>query len=315
MNFRIKHDLSTAAALSMLFMAFGPATQAESPATESGHGGKLYLASEQPTGGHNAAPAPSTGGHGAAPSAKRSSILSGLSGAPTAKSSGGYATSWGYSGATGPDRWGNLKAEYSLCKTGTMQSPIDIAAATDAGLPKIEFDYRIGLLKIKNNGHTIQVDVAKGSGISVDGKRFELLQFHFHTPSEHMVGGKQFPIEMHLVHKNAAGALAVVGVTMEAGEENLALQEVAAHLPKSAGQAMTVAGVAVNPGDLLPRNQDYFRYMGSLTTPPCSEGVNWYMMKTPIHIGIGQLSAFSAILGHNARPTQRLRNRLLMSTR
>ncbi len=194
-----------------------------------------------------------------------------------------------------------------------MQSPINMTDTIDANMAQIKFDYRITPLVIVNNGHTVQVNYAKGSSVAIDGKKYELLQFHFHTPSEHMVEGKPFAIEMHLVHKNAEGELAVVAVFMRAGKDNIALEEVWNHLPRQAGGAKTIAGVAVNARDLVPANAAYYRYMGSLTTPPCSEGVNWYVLKTPIQVGKEQIRAIAGILGANNRPTQGLANRLLLA--
>jgi len=231
----------------------------------------------------------------------------------TAKEGTPAARHWSYSGGSGPAHWGELEAEYRSCKTGTMQSPVDLVGATNAGLPKIEFDYRISPLEIVNNGHTVQINVAKGSSIVIDGERFELLQFHFHTPSEHLVAGKRFPMEMHFVHKNTAGQLAVIGVMVEGGAKNIAFQEIVPHLPKQAGKPRKVADVAINPRDLLPGDQRYYRYMGSLTTPPCTEGVNWYVLKQPVEVDDRQITTAATVIGRNARPPLPRNHRLLMS--
>ena len=225
----------------------------------------------------------------------------------------GHGSGWAYSGDSGPAHWGGLKPEFKACADGTMQSPIDVRSSFSTPLPSIAFDYGIVPLTILNNGHTVQVNVAKGSGITVGGKRYELLQFHFHTPSEHVVNARHFPLEMHLVHKSAEGHLAVVGVFMQAGSANIAMQEIWDHLPGSKAGPKTIAKVAINPRDLLPSDRRYYRYMGSLTTPPCSEGVNWYVMQQPVDVSIAQIQAVANIMGQNARPAQKRANRLVMT--
>ena len=225
----------------------------------------------------------------------------------------GHGSGWAYKGDSGPEHWGSLKPEFKACGYGTMQSPIDVRSSSTAAMTGIHFDYRIVPLTILNNGHTVQVNVEKGSSITVGGKHYELLQFHFHTPSEHVVDRRHFPLEMHLVHKGADGKLAVVGVFMQAGTDNVALQEIWNHLPGHKAAPAKIANVAINPRDLLPTERKYIRYMGSLTTPPCSEGVNWYVMQQPVTVGIGQIQAVTNIMGWNARPTQDRSNRLVMT--
>ena len=222
------------------------------------------------------------------------------------------AHGWGYQGNSGPQFWGDLQRDYHLCKAGNTQSPIDLTGA-EGGVPaQIEFDYHLTPLSIVNNGHTIQVNYAPGSGITINGKRYELLQFHFHTPSEHAIEGGRSAMEMHLVHKNTAGQLAVIGIMMNLGEENMALSEIWPQLPRRAGDEQKIKGVLVNARDFLPRNATYFRYMGSLTTPPCSEGVNWYVMNTPVTVSVAQVESFARIIGENARPLQAINNRLIL---
>lgn len=232
-----------------------------------------------------------------------------------AASTSGHASHWGYAGAAGPDNWGSLKAEYSVCGTGRMQSPINISGGMAVMTSKIDYNYKVSSLKIRNNGHTIQVDYNKGSHIVVDGHRFDLLQFHFHTPSENLVDGKTYPMEMHLVHKDAAGALAVVSVMMESGEHNIALAEVWDHMPAKAGDPVGIDSVALNVRDLLPEQGNYHHFKGSLTTPPCSEGVNWFVLVQPVPVSTAQISKFTKIIGANARPAQPIHNRLLISGR
>ena len=232
--------------------------------------------------------------------------------APAGKADHGGHAAWSYAGNSGPAHWGDLKTNYKTCKTGTTQSPVDFRQPLTAGLPDIKFDYRISELTVLNNGHTVQVNVPAGSSMISGGKKFELLQFHFHTGSEHRVNGRQYPIEMHLVHKSADGQLAVVGVFMEAGRKNIALSEIWRHLPKNKAAPQTIASVAINPRDLLPNDRKYFRYMGSLTTPPCSEGVHWHVMVEPLKISPNQIKTASSIMGDNARPAQPRLNRLVL---
>ncbi len=230
------------------------------------------------------------------------------------KSSGGHGgAQWAYEGKEGPENWGQLSKDFRSCESGRMQSPIDIADGFTATGDPIEFDYYLTPLSIIHNGHTIQVNYKPGSGITVGGRRYELLQFHFHTPSEHAVGHARAAMEVHFVHKNATGQLAVVGALMQAGGENVALREIWASMPKKAGPAKVSKQVLVNGRDLLPRDRSYYRYMGSLTTPPCSEGVNWFFLTQPITVSMEQVEQFAKAVGENARPLQALNNRLLLS--
>lgn len=230
---------------------------------------------------------------------------------PAAGGHGGPA--WGYEGKTGPDRWAGLSRDFELCGKGAMQSPVDLAHFAGASVEPIDFDYRLSTLEIVHNGHTVQINYAPGSGITVEGKRFELLQAHFHTPSEHSIGGRQAPMEMHLVHKSAEGELAVIGVMMEKGEKNLALSEFWDALPQKAGPAKTIKRVLFNVRDLLPHDTGYYRYMGSLTTPPCSEGVNWFVMRQPVSVNTAQIERFANAVGNNARPAQPINRRFVLA--
>lgn len=211
---------------------------------------------------------------------------------------------WGYEGHSGPERWADISKEFKLCDSGKEQSPINISGAKTSNLPAIQFDYKPGNLEILNNGHTIQVNRAEGSGITIDGGEYELLQFHFHTPSEDTVDGKAFPMEMHLVHKNAKGELAVVGVFFKAGDKNAVLDKAWEHMPHKAGNKELIASVNINAVDLLPADRSYYSFKGSLTTPPCSEGVKWMVMKSPIEASGRQIKHFTQVIGNNARPVQ-----------
>ena len=234
--------------------------------------------------------------------------------AKSAKDAGPGSVHWAYEGKEGPEQWGGLSKDFQVCKSGKMQSPIDLTEtkAEGATIHPISFDYRLTELNVVHNGHTIQVNYAPGSGITVKGKRYELLQLHFHTPSEHAIDGKRAPMEAHFVHKAADGSLAVVGVMMEEGASNLALGEIWNSMPTKAGETETNKKVLINARDLLPHDTSYYRYMGSLTTPPCTEGVNWHVLKEPIQVDAQQIDQFADAVGDNSRPLQALNTRFLL---
>ena len=223
-------------------------------------------------------------------------------------------SNWSYEGKAGPEHWGELSSDYHMCKDGQAQSPIDIDAADGTATAPITFDYHLTPMKVLHNGHTVQVNYAPGSSITVKGKRYELLQFHFHTPSEHAVGGEHVLMEVHFVHRSADGQLAVVAAMMNAGEENLALREIWHGMPQRRAAERESANITINARDLLPRDRTYYRYIGSLTTPPCSEGVNWLILQEPITVSTEQAERFAkAVQGNNARPLQAVNNRLLLA--
>lgn len=219
---------------------------------------------------------------------------------------------WGYEGAHGPEHWGSLDPAFAVCSNGREQSPIDLTGAEPRPLSEIGFDYAPSPICIVNNGHSIQVDYQAGSGIVLDGTRYELVQFHFHHRSEHTVDGADFPLEMHLVHAGADGALAVVGIFLEEGGTNEALAPVFGQMPGEAGPAAVVPGT-VDAAALLPERRTTWRYPGSLTTPPCSEGVSWLVMTEPVTASRGQVEAFRAIFPVNNRPVQPLNGRRLVT--
>ena len=215
---------------------------------------------------------------------------------------------WSYEGEAGPAHWGDLAPEFRLCKDGKQQSGIDIPGVSGVeDLADIRFRYDPVPLKIKNNGHTIQVNYAAGSSAMIDGDVYDLLQFHFHTPSEHKKGGQSYPMELHLVHRNGAGQLAVVGVFMKEGHFNPTIQKIWDRMPQHEGEVEVED--AVDADAVLPRDHEFFRYAGSLTTPPCSEGVKWSVMKYPIEVSSAQIAQFKALFPLNARPTQPLNGR------
>ena len=220
---------------------------------------------------------------------------------------------WGYTGDIGPEHWAELAAENKACAVGTRQSPIDIREGVAVALEPIAFDYRASGFSVLDNGHTVQVNVAAGNGITVMGKRYELVQFHFHRPSEERVNGRQFDMVVHLVHKDAEGKLAVLAVLLERGPDNKpqpVIQTVWANLPLEKGEALP-AQVEIDPAQLLPAERGYYTYMGSLTTPPCSEGVLWMVMRTPVSVSPEQIGIFSRLYPMNARPVQAASGRLI----
>lgn len=225
---------------------------------------------------------------------------------------GGHGAHWGYEGHAGPAHWGDLDKKYITCKTGKKQSPIDISGASHAKMKNIRFNYRSSKLAIVNNGHTIQVNIDKGSSTTIRGQKYRLLQFHFHGPSEHLVNGKPAPMEAHLVHINGKGQLAVVGVMMKKGKHNRFIAKIWKHMPSHHGMTTRVKG-KINAQGLLPRKRTYYHYSGSLTTPPCSEGVNWNVMTTAIEVSPKQIAAFKKLFKHNARPAQPLNGRKITS--
>lgn len=221
------------------------------------------------------------------------------------------AHEWGYDGATGPSHWNALKSEYATCKMGHQQSPIDIRATKKEKLPELNFDYHAVPLKVIDNGHTIQVGYAPGSGMTVNGVHYDLLQFHFHTPSEEHIRGKAYPLVAHLVHKNAEGKLAVVAVLFKQGKTNPVLSEVFSHLPAGPDSERADPDVSLDVANLLPAAHGYYNFAGSLTTPPCSEEVNWFVLKTPVEMSAAQIKQFHARYKHNARPVQPLHGRVV----
>lgn len=218
---------------------------------------------------------------------------------------------WSYEGKTGPEHWGELQSDFKVCQLGLDQTPIDLAGGIRGEVAKPTMDYKPLPLRIVNNGHTIQVNADSGSSCVVDGTKYELLQFHFHHPSEHLLAGKRFDLECHFVHRSSAGALAVVGVFIRAGARNDALSQLFDAMPMKAGPELRASGV-IDPNALLPGSGGYFRYIGSLTTPPCSEGLVWTVFKQPIEAAPDQIRQFASLFSNNARPVQKLNRRFLI---
>lgn len=219
---------------------------------------------------------------------------------------------WTYSGHGGPNQWGALDESFGTCAAGKSQSPINISRVVDGELPALTMTYAVGGNEVLNNGHTIQVNYAEGNVLTVGERSFELKQFHFHAPSENMIQGRSFPMEAHFVHADKDGNLAVVAVMFKQGEENAELEKAWAQMPDDANhkEALTAA---VDANLLLPENRDYYRFSGSLTTPPCSEGVNWFVMKDSVTASQAQIDKFTQVMGHPTnRPVQPIHARIVV---
>jgi carbonic anhydrase len=212
-------------------------------------------------------------------------------------------THWTYEGNTGPDNWGELDTATKVCSVGGQQSPIDIVRSVKAQLPPLRIAWGNTTDTIVNNGHTIQLNAAQGNTLNFGGGPYTLLQFHFHHPSEHRVRGKNFPMEAHFVHAHASGALAVVGALMVAGKPNPVFSKIVATMPTHEGETVK-ADPVINPNGLLPRRLTYYRYPGSLTTPPCSETVEWLLLTDPIQVSDVDIAGFAKLYAMNARPAQ-----------
>lgn len=212
-------------------------------------------------------------------------------------------THWSYSGDSGPENWGNLSSEFARCKTGQEQSPINISGYNTIKGSPLEFDFGPGGVTVVNNGHTVQVNPSRDSGIRIQGKVYKLLQFHFHTPSENHVEGKSFPMEAHFVHKSADGQIAVVALLFELGKENPIIARIFAMAPEGVQDQPGTGSVSMD--SLLPRGGSYYHFRGSLTTPPCSEGLDWYVLKDHMTISKEQRNQLEQLVGEaNARPVQ-----------
>jgi carbonic anhydrase len=218
---------------------------------------------------------------------------------------------WDYEGENAPYRWGDMKPEFAACKSGQRQSPIDIRNPVMAQLDPIVFHYEDSPLKVLNNGHTIQVEFAPGSFILHGGSRYELIQMHFHTPSEERINGRPFDMVAHLVHKNAQGRLAVIAVLLGEGKAHPAIETIWNTMPGTAGRTRERADIAFNPMAMLPADRGFYSFQGSLTTPPCSEGVQWLVLKTPVEMGREQIVHFGALYPMNARPIQPTNDRVI----
>ena len=222
---------------------------------------------------------------------------------------------WSYTGATGVEKWGSLSKEFATCSVGQRQSPIDIRRTVLADLPAIEFAYQPIPLSIVDNGHSIKVDAPDAGTITVDGESYALLQFHFHRPSEEKINGKAYAMVAHLVHQSKAGKLAVVAVLFEAGKEQKLIRTLWNNLPLEEDKPVVRPELKIDPTALLPSKRNYYTFMGSLTTPPCTEDVLWLVLKTPVQVSKEQLASFGTIYKNNVRPVQPVNNRVIKESR
>ncbi len=267
---------------------------------------------------HNAA-APANVAPGAMPNplASRQYIrakAAALTGHPAAEAVGAHGSGevhWTYEGDTGPQTWGQLKPDFNLCAIGRRQSPINIEESATLRGPAepIQFDYTPSSASVVNNGHTIQVDMVGDNTIKVRGSSYKLLQFHFHHPSEERVNQRGFAMVAHLVHRNTEGQLAVVAVLLEPGAANPMINKVWTYMPLDAGDRVRMPTGVLEMAELLPKDQRYYQFMGSLTTPPCSEGVLWMVLKQPVTVSREQLRLFAQLFPNNARPVQQANGR------
>jgi carbonic anhydrase len=241
-------------------------------------------------------------------------ICTSLLGAPAEAQSATHAgPHWTYEGEGGPENWGELSPEFRVCALGFEQTPIDLKGTIRAQLSGVTPIFQPQPLKVLNNGHTIQVNCAPGSVSYIDGQRFDLLQFHFHHPSEHLLSGQSFDLELHFVHKSSSGQLAVLGIFVKSGLENPALAPIWAAMPNEETPE-TDTGQTISLAELLPAERGFFRYQGSLTTPPCSEGVLWSVFRQPIEASPAQIAQFADLFPMNARPIQGLNRRFLLES-
>jgi carbonic anhydrase len=234
----------------------------------------------------------------------------------------GKELDWGYQGKHGPQHWGGLDEAYHLCQQGSKQSPIELAdayksrhaASKDDFQPAVpqSFTYGFTGLDLVNNGYTLKLNYREGSYVMIKGQRYALQQVHFHTPSEHQSHGRKFAAEMHLVHQNSAGELAVFGVFFRRGlRMNKTLQRILDHAPSQEVGATKNEKVLLNVSDMMPVSRNHAHYQGSLTTPPCSENVRWYVLNQPVRISAEQIEHLQSLMGENDRPVQPLNDRVI----
>jgi len=218
---------------------------------------------------------------------------------------------WSYEGETGPQAWGSLEKSFSVCAIGKRQSPINIeeTATLQGPAEPLQFNYQASTGTVVNNGHTIQVDLSGDNTLTVRGSSYKLIQFHFHTPSEERINGQGSAMVAHLVHKNSENQLAVVAVLLEPGAANSLIHQVWTYMPLDSGDRVSMPTGLIDMNALLPKDQRYYQFMGSLTTPPCTEGVLWMVIKQPTPISKEQIRLFTQIFPNNARPVQAINGR------
>lgn len=224
------------------------------------------------------------------------------------------ALHWGYTDANGPTHWSELDPANTGCSSGRAESPIDIERATAASLSPLVFEYHPGPWQVVDNGHTVQVIVAPGNFLIVDGRKYELLQFHFHHPSEDEIKGKHFDMELHMVHRDAEGHLAVVAILLSDGRENALIQMIWDNVPTAKEEVKSLTSM-LDPKQLVPAGKKYYAYSGSLTTPPCTEGVKWIVLESPLQISLREERTFASLYPNNVRPIQALNGRKVQRSR
>jgi carbonic anhydrase len=241
--------------------------------------------------------------------------LAGLALCPLCAPSGNAAEAahWSYEGVGGPAKWGDLDAANNVCTIGSQQSPIDIGTTIKSQLPALKIEWAQSADTVVNNGHTIQLNFAEGSTLTLGDVKYKLLQVHFHRPSEHLIGGRNFPMEAHFVHRADTGALTVVGVLIATGKPNAAFSQIIATMPAREGPAVK-ADAGINPNYMLPAKLSYYRYPGSLTTPPCSETVEWLLLTDPIQVAEADVASFAKLYPLNARPAQKDNRRYVLQS-
>ncbi|MGB0631737.1 MAG: carbonic anhydrase family protein [Alphaproteobacteria bacterium] len=224
------------------------------------------------------------------------------------------AAHWGYRGDSGPAHWGNLSKAYHTCSAGRQQSPVNLESVEPARLQDLTFRYKVSVIQMMHTGHTVLAEYGKGSHIVLGGEQYDLTHFQFRTPSEHTVAGRSFPMEIQFVHRNAKGHQAIVGLLVTSGPSNLAARELWDRLPVKAHTRSKNTRALINARDLLPDSTAYFRYRGSLTTPPCTEKVDWLILRTPVAFSENQIVRLRGIMGENARPVQARNGRYLLQS-
>jgi len=226
-----------------------------------------------------------------------------------------WKTPWSYQGPAGPEHWGALDPAYAACNAGKEQSPVDIESTSKEKLPALRFDYRSGPLKyLINNGKTVRVNYHAPDNenfLFVGEQRYQLTQFHFHRPSEESIHGKTFVMVAHFMHESGDGKVAGVAVLLKLGNANPAVQQIWDHMPLVEGNEHEIPGVSLDPAGLLPRDLAYYTYEGSLTAPPCAEGVTWFVLQSPVEISSAQVAAFAKLYPHDVRPVQPLNGRVV----
>jgi len=223
---------------------------------------------------------------------------------------------WSYAGGNGPKTWHQLSPANKLCRAGQRQSPVNIEGTDPVIMHRLVTDYKVAPINMKNGGHTISMAYTNGSHLKVGAKMFTLRSFSLHAPAEHTISGKRYPMSIQFLHTGPGGTRAVIETLVEEGQTHIAARELLGSMPIEAGQNSKHEKILINARDLMPTDKSYYRYMGSLTTPPCSEGVHWYILKEPIQLSKSQIALVKGVVtGENARPIQARNNRIILDAR